>query len=110
MLEWARCGSYKKHARTRHAKLVFLHPMRSVGHIGHSGACKARNVDTLFFMPRWAQCRFHKKHVGTRHTELVFLYPVRSAGHIVHSGAFSGHIMSTCIFASSAICGSRNAF
>jgi hypothetical protein len=32
------CGSHKKRARTRYAKLVFLHTVRSGGHVVRSGA------------------------------------------------------------------------
>jgi hypothetical protein len=36
MLEWDRYGLHKKHARTRYAKLVFLHLVGSVGQVEHS--------------------------------------------------------------------------
>jgi hypothetical protein len=41
MLEWARCGFQKKRAGTHYAKLVFLHPIGSAGHVVHSNACGA---------------------------------------------------------------------
>jgi hypothetical protein len=72
MLRWARCNFHNKHAGTRYAELVFLHPVRSVGHVVHFGALGARNVDALFFMLVWALCDFQKKHTGTRYTELLF--------------------------------------
>jgi hypothetical protein len=50
----------------------------SAGHLVHSGASEARNIDTLFFM-----IGFHKKHVGTRYVERVLLRPVGSVGHVV---------------------------
>jgi hypothetical protein len=48
MLGWARCGAHKKRIRTRHAKLVFLHPCRSAGHVVRSSASRAQNIDALF--------------------------------------------------------------
>jgi hypothetical protein len=45
---WDRHSYDKKHAGTRYAKLVFLYPMGSVGHLLHSVASEARNVDALF--------------------------------------------------------------
>jgi hypothetical protein len=71
-----RCWSHKKHARTCHNELVFLHPVQVVGHLVRSGASGVRNVNTD---PT-------KKRVRARHVELVFLHPVRSAGHAVRSG------------------------
>jgi hypothetical protein len=50
MLEWARCDFNKKHAGTHYVEIVFLHPVRSAGHVVRSGASGARNVNTLFFM------------------------------------------------------------
>jgi hypothetical protein len=66
---------------------VFLHLVRTVGHVVHFGASGPPNVDALFFLLSWGRCGFHKKHSGTCFTELVFLHLVGSAGHIVRSGA-----------------------
>jgi hypothetical protein len=33
MLEWTRCGFYKKRGGTRYDELVFLHPLGFVGHV-----------------------------------------------------------------------------
>jgi hypothetical protein len=67
-------------------ELVFLHLVGSVGHIVHSSAVRAQNVDTLFLLG-WDRYGFIKKHTMTRYTELVFLYSVGSVGHVVHFGA-----------------------
>jgi hypothetical protein len=65
----------------------FLHPMGSAGHIVHSGASRAQNINTLFFLLGWDRYGFNEKHAGTYFAELVFLHPVGYAGHVVHSGA-----------------------
>jgi hypothetical protein len=39
-LRWARCDFLKKHNGTRYAKLVFLHPVGSAGHVVHSSVSK----------------------------------------------------------------------
>jgi hypothetical protein len=54
MLGCAWYGFDKKRTETRDAKLVFLHPLRSVGHMVLSGSSDSQNIDTLFFMLRWA--------------------------------------------------------
>jgi hypothetical protein len=60
----------------------------SAGHIVHSIASGARNVDTLFFILGWDWYRFHKIRGGTHYADLVFLHLVGSAGRVVHSDAF----------------------
>jgi hypothetical protein len=81
MLGWGQRGFHKKRAETRYAKLMFLRPKGSVGHVVHSHASGEQNHDALFFMLFWAWCGLHKKRVETRYIELVFLHPVGSAGH-----------------------------
>jgi hypothetical protein len=42
--------------RTRHAELVFLQSVESVGYVERFGAFGAWNVDAEFFKIRWVQC------------------------------------------------------
>jgi hypothetical protein len=88
MLRWDRYGFDKRHVGTCCLKIVFLHPVASTGHVVHSDAPAAQNVDTLFSMLGWDRYKFHKKHTVTLYVKLVFLHPVEPAGHVVHSGAF----------------------
>jgi hypothetical protein len=50
MLGWDRYGFDKKCAGTRYAKLLFLHPVGSEGHIVPFDVPGARIVDALLFM------------------------------------------------------------
>jgi hypothetical protein len=63
---------HKKHTGTRYAKLVFLHPLGSVGHVVHSGASGLRNVNAQIFMLRQNRYEFHKKCVGVRNIDAPF--------------------------------------
>jgi hypothetical protein len=85
MLGWDWYGFLKKCAETCFADLLFLHPIGSMGHIVHSEAFRARNVNALFFILRWDRYRFNKKRVRTHYAKIVILHPVGSAGHVVHN-------------------------
>jgi hypothetical protein len=85
MLRWTRCSFHKKHTGTHYAKLVYLHPVGSAGHIVHSSASGPRNIDALFFLLRWGRCGFRKK-------------------------ACCDTLRRTCVFVSGGICGSHSAF
>jgi hypothetical protein len=87
MLMWAWCSSHKKCVWAHYAKLLFLHPVGSVGHVVHFAASGPQNVIALFLMLRWDRCGFDKNHAGTSYAELEFLHLVGSAGHVVNSNA-----------------------
>jgi hypothetical protein len=74
----------KKCTGTRYAELVFLFPVRYVGHVVHCGTSGTRNIDALFFILRWDQCGFQKRARDT--------------------------LCRTCVFAIDGICGSGSAF
>jgi hypothetical protein len=59
-----------------------------VGHVVHSSASDARNVDALFFMLGLARFKFDKKHMGTHYVELTFLQSEGSAGHVANFNEF----------------------
>jgi hypothetical protein len=54
ILLWGRCGSHKRRLGTCYAKLMFLHPARSIGQIACFGASVVQNINTLFLMLGWA--------------------------------------------------------
>jgi hypothetical protein len=88
MLGWDQCGFHKKCTRTHYTEVVFLHPVRSTGHVVYSSASGTRNVNALFFMLGWAQSGFNKMRIRTHYVDLVLLHPVGSVSHEVHSDAF----------------------
>jgi hypothetical protein len=69
-----------------------------MGHVVHSGASGARNMDAQFFMLKWAWCSFRKMRVGASDAKLVFLHPVGSAGHIVHYEASGARNINALFF------------
>jgi hypothetical protein len=98
MLRWARCYFDKNCTGTGYAKLMFLRPVESTGHLGHSGASEPRNIGAIFFMLRSAWHGFYKKHVRTRYAELMVFPPVGSMGHIVHFSATGARNFDTLFF------------
>jgi hypothetical protein len=55
-----------------YAELVILHAMGSMGHVVHSGACGAQNLDVLFFMLGWSCSDSTKSALGQVTPNLFF--------------------------------------
>jgi hypothetical protein len=99
MLGWARYRFHKKHSGTRYdAKLVFLHPAGSEGHVMHSIESRVQNVDALFFTVEWDWYGYDEKRTGTCYAELVCLHPLGFVSHVVHSGAYGARNIDALIF------------
>jgi hypothetical protein len=90
--------STKKHVGICYAEYVFLHPVGSTGHVVHSGAFGARNINTLFSMLGWDRYSLQKKNTGTHYAELVILHSVGSASHKVLFGASGMQIIDALFF------------
>jgi hypothetical protein len=60
--------------------------VRFAGHVVHSGASGARNIDALFFILGCDRYGFVRKHAGSRYAKHVFSH-LGYVGHIVHSVA-----------------------
>jgi hypothetical protein len=82
----AQCRSHKKRAMTCYAELVFLHHVRSGGHVACFGSSIVQNTEAHFFMLGWARRGAHKKHAATSYVDLVFWHHVRSGSHVAHFG------------------------
>jgi hypothetical protein len=72
MLGWNQYGFHKKRVGTRYAELVFLHPLRSTGHVVHSDASRARNVQALFLCSGGPDTDFTKSTLGHDMSNLCF--------------------------------------
>jgi hypothetical protein len=66
-LGWDCYGFEKKHAGSRYAELVFLHPVGYVGHVVHSASSAVRNMIVLFFILGLDRYRLDKKRAETRY-------------------------------------------
>jgi hypothetical protein len=80
----ARCGLRKKHAETRYAELVFLHPVGSAGHVVHS--------------------------VHTGHEMLMHYFSCWGWAGVDSTKSVMRYVTPNLCFPSGGICGSRNAF
>jgi hypothetical protein len=102
MLRWDQYGFDKKHAGTRYTELVFLHSVGFMGHVVHSGASEARNIDVLFFMHGVGPALIARKVCwNTLHqtsTEYMVLHLMGYAGHVGHCSVFGARNAETLFF------------
>jgi hypothetical protein len=83
MLRWNQYAFHKKCVGTRYAELVFLHPVRSAGHVVHSGGPR-REMSQTYFHARVGPVRFAQKgHLDTLHQTCVFASGAICASHSV---------------------------
>jgi hypothetical protein len=84
-------GFDKKLIGSRYAKLVFLHPVGSVGHVVHSSSASGHETSTHYFSySGWTGKDSTKSAPEHVLPNLFFLHLVGSARHVVHSGACNG--------------------
>jgi hypothetical protein len=62
----------------RYTEHLFLHPMRSMGHVARFGGSEVRNIDAIFFIPGWAKREYHKSVPGHVTPNLCFCVPIQS--------------------------------
>jgi hypothetical protein len=72
MLGWDQYGFDNKCIRTNYAKLLFLHPVGSAGHVVHFGSSGERIIDTIFFKVSWAGTDLIKSASGHVMLNLCF--------------------------------------
>jgi hypothetical protein len=94
MLGWARCGLHKKHAGECYAKLLFLHPVGSTGHIVHP----VHDTSTHYFScsggPNAVSIKSALGHITLN---LCFAFG-GSVGHIMHFGPSGVRNVNTLFF------------
>jgi hypothetical protein len=73
------------HAGTHYPELVFLHLAGSVGHIVHSVASGAQNINAPFSCSGGTKLDSTKSALEHVTPNLCFLHPVGFAGYVVHS-------------------------
>jgi hypothetical protein len=99
MLGQDRYGFDKKSIGTRYAKLVFLHPVGSAGHVVQSGTSEVRNVDAHFFHARVGMVRIKQTTCQDMLRRTCdFASGGICGGHIEHSGVSKAQYVNTLFF------------